>query len=56
LDDEIYRQRVREHQEGGHRSHLRATPGFFVNGSVQDVSRGMQDLLDAVNAEIHRTR
>jgi protein-disulfide isomerase len=56
LDDEIYRQRVREHQEGGHRSHLRATPGFFVNGVVQDVSRGMQDLVDAVNAEIHRTR
>jgi len=56
LDDEIYRQRVREHQEGGHRSHLRATPGFFVNGVVQDVSRGMQDLVDAVHAEIHRTR
>jgi protein-disulfide isomerase len=52
LDDEIYRQRVREHQDGGRRSHLRATPGFFINGVVQDVSRGLQDLLSAVNAEL----
>jgi protein-disulfide isomerase len=48
LDDEIYRQRVREHQEGGRHAHLRATPGFFVNGVVQDVSGGMQGLFDAV--------
>jgi protein-disulfide isomerase len=48
LDDEIYRQRVREHQEGGRRAHLRATPGFFVNGAIQDVSGGMQSLFDAV--------
>ena len=50
LDDEIYRQRVREHQQSGIRSHLRATPGFFVNGIVQDVSGGMRDLFDAVEA------
>lgn len=48
LDDEIYRQRVREHQEGGRRAHLRATPGFFVDGVAQDVSGGMQALFDAV--------
>lgn len=48
LDDEIYRQRVREHQDGGTRSHLRATPGFFVNGVVQDVSGGMQALFATV--------
>jgi protein-disulfide isomerase len=48
LDDEIYRQRVREHQEGGRRAHLRATPGFFVNGVAQDVSGGMRALFDAV--------
>jgi len=48
LDDRVYRQRVREHQEGGRRSHLRATPTFFVNGVVQDVSGGMRDLFDAV--------
>jgi protein-disulfide isomerase len=49
LDDEIYRQRVREHQDGGRRSHLRATPGFFVNGVVQDVSGNLRDLFDAVD-------
>jgi protein-disulfide isomerase len=49
LDDEVYRQRVREHQEGGIRSHLRATPGFFVNGVIQDVSGGMRALIDTVN-------
>jgi protein-disulfide isomerase len=49
LDDEIYRQRIREHQDGGTRSHLRATPGFFVNGIIQDVSGGMRALVDAVN-------
>ena len=48
LDDEIYRQRVREHLDGGVRSHLRATPGFFVNGRVCDVSGGMIALSDAV--------
>jgi protein-disulfide isomerase len=48
LDDEIYRQRVREHVDGGNRSHLRATPGFFINGQVCDVSGGMHALADRV--------
>jgi protein-disulfide isomerase len=48
LDDEVYRQRVREQQDGGRRSHLRATPTFFVNGVVQDVSGGVRDLFGAV--------
>jgi len=48
LDDEIYRQRVREHQAGAQASHLRATPGFFVNGQLQDVSGGMQALFERV--------
>src|ERR1700744_3290443 len=47
LDDEIYRQRVREHQDSGRRSHLRAPPGFYVNGVVQDISGGMRALFDA---------
>ena len=55
LDDEIYRQRVREHQQGGQRSHLRATPTFFVNGVVQDVSGGMQALFELVALELRRT-
>jgi protein-disulfide isomerase len=48
LDDEIYRQRVREQMAGANRSHLRATPGFFVNGQVCDVSGGMHTLADRV--------
>jgi protein-disulfide isomerase len=50
LDDGIYRQLVREQQDGGIRSHLRAAPGFFVNGRVCDVSGGMQHLDDVVAA------
>jgi protein-disulfide isomerase len=52
LDDEIYRQRVREHQDGARLSHLRATPGFYVNGVIQDVSGGMRALFEAVAAEL----
>jgi protein-disulfide isomerase len=48
LDDEIYRQRVREQMDGANRSHLRATPGFFINGQVCDVSGGMHMLADRV--------
>jgi protein-disulfide isomerase len=44
LDDEIYRQRIREQEEGAVRSHLRATPGFYVNGHVCDVSGGIHAL------------
>lgn len=50
LDDEVYRQRVREHEAGGRRSHLRATPGFYVNGRVCDVSGGVQALAERVHA------
>ncbi len=50
LDDAIYRQRVREQQEGGTRSHLRAAPEFFVNGKVCDVSGGMHELANTVAA------
>jgi protein-disulfide isomerase len=54
MDDHIYLQRVREHAESGRRSHIRATPTFFVNGVVQDISYGMQSLHDAVAAALHR--
>jgi protein-disulfide isomerase len=55
MDDRIYLQRVREHLEGGRRSHIRATPTFFLNGVVQDTSFGMQVLHDAVAAVVRRT-
>jgi protein-disulfide isomerase len=43
---------VREHMEGGRRSHIRATPGFFVNGTIVDVSFGMRALFDATEAAL----
>src|SRR5229473_4826366 len=54
MDDHIYLQKVREHIAGGRRSHIRATPTFFVDGVIQDVSFGMQSLHDAVGAAVHR--
>jgi protein-disulfide isomerase len=52
MDDHIYLQKVREHIDGGRRSHIRATPTFFINGVVQDISFGMKALHDAVAAAI----
>jgi protein-disulfide isomerase len=54
MDDHIYLQKVREHIEGGRRSHIRTTPAFFVDGVLQDVSFGMQGLHDAVAAAVQR--
>jgi protein-disulfide isomerase len=52
MDDHIYLQKVREQSEGGRRSHIRATPTFFVNGVVQDISFGMKALHDAVGRAV----
>ena len=52
MDDHIYLQKVREQAEGGRRSHIRATPTFFINGVVQDISFGMQALHDAVASAV----
>jgi protein-disulfide isomerase len=54
MDDHIYLQRVREHMDGGSRSHIRSTPAFFINGILQDVSFGMQALHKAVEAAVAR--
>jgi len=54
MDDHLYLQRIREHQESGRRSHLHSTPGFFVNGRIQDVSFGLHRLFDAVAAAATR--
>ena len=56
MDDHVYLQRIREHIEGGKRSHVRGTPGFFVNGTIQDVSFGLQALFDATEAALHAGR
>ena len=54
MDDHIYLQKVREHVEGARRSHIRATPTFFVDGIVQDISFGMKALHDSVAAAVGR--
>ncbi len=50
LNDEIYRQRIREQQDGAVRSYLRESPGFFVNGKVCDVSGGLHELAHTIDA------
>ena len=55
MGDHVYLQKVREQMEGGRRSHIRATPTFFVDGVVQDVSFGLQPLHDAVAKAVERT-
>lgn len=52
LDDHIYLQRVREHLASGNSSGVRATPTFFVNGQIQDVSYGLNQLVEAVKARV----
>jgi protein-disulfide isomerase len=56
MDDEIYLQRVREHMESGRQSGVRATPTFFVNGRVRDVSFGLRALFDAVEEALRQHR
>ena len=51
MEGELYLQRVREQVEGGERSGVRATPTFFLNGLIQDVSFGLQALFEKVKAE-----
>jgi protein-disulfide isomerase len=53
MDDEVYLQRIREHMQGAHRSGVRGTPTFFINGRLQDVSFGIRALFDAVEAVVH---
>lgn len=48
LDAHEHVGKVRADQESGARSHVRGTPGFFVNGGIVDISFGMRSLFDAV--------
>jgi len=54
MDDHVYLQRVREHMQGGRDSGVRATPTFFVDGKLKDVSFGMRSLFDAVEAALRK--
>jgi protein-disulfide isomerase len=53
FDDEVYLQRVREHIDSGKRSGVKSTPGFFINGRIQDVSFGMHQIVEATEAALH---
>ena len=55
MDDEIYLQRVREHQRNGDSSGVRATPTFFVNGRIQDVRTDCSHCSTPSRPSLHRT-
>ncbi len=48
MADRIYTQRVQEHRLAGTRAGLRATPTFLLNGSIVDVSFGLERLEAAI--------
>jgi protein-disulfide isomerase len=48
MKEHAYLQRIQEHIRSGASSGVRATPTFFVNGVVTDVSFGMQSLEQAI--------
>ena len=52
MDDHVYLQRVQEHIESGKKSGVRSTPTFFVNGAIQDVSFGMEQLYQAIETKL----
>jgi protein-disulfide isomerase len=52
IADALYLQRVREDIEGGKLSGVRATPTFFINGKLQDISYGLQALEQGVEAAL----
>jgi protein-disulfide isomerase len=52
MADELYLQRIREQIEGGSRSGVRATPTFFLDGKLLDVSYGLQALRPAIDAAL----
>ena len=50
MDDHAYLQRIREHMQSGRESGVRATPTFFVDRRIQDVSFGLDSLFAAVES------
>ena len=51
---QLYLQRVREHIVSGEKSGVRSTPAFFVDGTIQDVSFGLQRLWERVEEALRR--
>lgn len=55
MEDQVYLQRIREHMQSGRDSGVRATPTFFINRSILDVSFGLSSLFDAVEAALRQS-
>jgi protein-disulfide isomerase len=49
MDNHVHLQRIREHMDSGRESHVRSTPGLFLNGRIVDVSFGLRMLYDAIH-------
>lgn len=56
LADHLYLQRVQEHLASGRASGVHSTPSFFVDGSVVDVSFGMERLSAAIEGRLGKPR
>jgi len=54
MADTVYLQRVREDIDSARASGVRATPGFFLNGAIHDVSFGLEALFQHVEAALSR--
>lgn len=52
LFDQVYRQQVNEHVDSGKRSGVRSMPALFVNGTLVNVSFGLEHLHDAIHAKL----
>src|SRR6267154_4119948 len=52
MKEHLYLQRVHEHIDSGAKSGVRSTPGFFVNGVLEDVSFGLERLHQAVETAL----
>jgi protein-disulfide isomerase len=52
MKDQVYLQRIREHEQSGRQSGVRGTPTLFVNRKIQDVSFGMPALFKAVETAL----
>jgi protein-disulfide isomerase len=55
MSDRIYRQAVQEDVDSGKRSGARTMPAFFVNGVIEDVSFGMEQLYQAIETKLRAT-
>ncbi len=52
MNDHVYLQRVQEHVRGAERLGIRAMPTFYVNGTLTDVSFGLQHLEEPVERSL----